>query len=162
MNHIDTGRAQPRGRTTSSSSWETATSMEMAMESMEMASRAIPCPGRVPEQRLLSPEIGLQWRSCCRTFLGEMPIDLGFLHQKDYIGGRAMSGGGPGGHTTWWLSQRRARHPMVCLPPGPLPSPLWTPSHAGENTTFGLCFVQFREYFMCNYSETQKQQKTAN
>jgi hypothetical protein len=33
--------------------------MEMAVESMEMALGAIPHPGRVPEQRLLSPEIGL-------------------------------------------------------------------------------------------------------
>ena len=31
--------------------------MKMAMESMEMAPGAIPRPGRVPEQRLLSPLI---------------------------------------------------------------------------------------------------------
>jgi hypothetical protein len=31
-----------------------------AMESMEMAPGALPHPGRVPEQRLLSPEIGLR------------------------------------------------------------------------------------------------------
>ena len=36
--------------------------MEMAVESMEMAPGAIPCPGRVPEQRLLSPESCLRWR----------------------------------------------------------------------------------------------------
>jgi hypothetical protein len=36
--------------------------MEMAvesMESMEMAPGAFPCPRRVPEQRFLSPKIGL-------------------------------------------------------------------------------------------------------
>jgi hypothetical protein len=33
--------------------------MEMAVESMEMALGEIPHPGWVPEQRLLSPEIGL-------------------------------------------------------------------------------------------------------
>jgi hypothetical protein len=33
--------------------------MKMAVESMEMALGAIPYPGRVSEQRLLSPEIGL-------------------------------------------------------------------------------------------------------
>jgi hypothetical protein len=27
---------------------------------------------------------------------------------------------------------------------------------------FGFCFVQFREYFLCNFSETQKQQKIGN
>jgi hypothetical protein len=25
-----------------------------------------------------------------------------FSHRGEYIGGRALSGGGPGGHTTWW------------------------------------------------------------
>jgi hypothetical protein len=34
-------------------------SMETAVESREMALGALPHPGRVPEQRLLSPEIGL-------------------------------------------------------------------------------------------------------
>jgi hypothetical protein len=27
---------------------------------------------------------------------------------------------------------------------------------------FGFCFIQFREYFLCNFSETQKHQKTRN
>jgi hypothetical protein len=27
---------------------------------------------------------------------------------------------------------------------------------------FGFCFVKFREYFLCNFSETQKQQKIGN
>jgi hypothetical protein len=93
-------------------------------------------------------------------YLGKMLIDLGFSHQKDYIGGRAMSGGGLGGHTTWWCGQRGACHPMVCLPVGPPSSPLWTLCHVGKNRNFRLCFVQFREYFLCNFSEIQKQQKT--
>jgi hypothetical protein len=33
--------------------------MEIAVESMEMAPGALPRPGRVSEQRLLSPKIGL-------------------------------------------------------------------------------------------------------
>jgi hypothetical protein len=48
-----------------------------AMESMEKASGALPYPGRVPEQRLLSPEIGLRRRRC-GTFLGKTLIFLGF------------------------------------------------------------------------------------
>jgi hypothetical protein len=55
--------------------------MEMAvesMESMEMAPGALPRLGRVPEQSLLSPEIGLRWRQRCGILLGETPIDLGF------------------------------------------------------------------------------------
>jgi hypothetical protein len=31
-----------------------------------------------------------------------------------------------------------------------------------QNKTSGTCFVQFREYFLCITSETQKQQKTGN
>jgi hypothetical protein len=113
----------------------------------------------VPEQRLLSPKIGLRWRRRCGTFCGWTPIDLGFSHWRDFIGGRAMSEGGPGAHTTWWHGQRGARHPMVCLPPSPPPSPLWTPCRVGKNRNFRLCFIQFREYFLCNFSKTQKQQK---
>jgi hypothetical protein len=49
------------------------------------------------------------------------------------------------------------RHPMVWLPLGPPPSLLWTPSSCQVNRNFGFHFVQFREYFMCNFFETQKQ-----
>jgi hypothetical protein len=50
-------------------------------------------------------------------------------------------------------------HQVVWPLLGPPPSLLWTLSRAEENRNFGLCFVQFREYFPCNFSETQKQQK---
>ena len=51
-NHIATRTSpQPRGGTTPASSWEAAMSMKMAPG-------ALPHPGRVPEQRLLSPELG--------------------------------------------------------------------------------------------------------
>jgi hypothetical protein len=30
---------------------------------------------------------------------------FGFSRQREFIGGGAMSGGGPGGHTTWWHGQ---------------------------------------------------------
>jgi hypothetical protein len=50
-------------------------------------------------------------------------------------------------------------HPMVRLPVGPSPSLLWTPSSCQVNRNFSFCFVQFREYFPCNFSETQKHQK---
>jgi hypothetical protein len=59
----------------------------------------------------------------------------------------AWPGGGP-------------RHPMVWLPLGPSPSLLWTPSSCQVNRNSSFYFVQFREYFLCNFSETQKQQKT--
>jgi hypothetical protein len=58
----------------------------------------------------------------------------------------ARPGGGP-------------RHPMVRLPLGPSPSLLWTPSLCEVNRNFGFRFVQFREYFLCNFSETQNSKK---
>jgi hypothetical protein len=48
------------------------------------------------------------------------------------------------------------RHPMVWAAPSPPPSQLWTSSCFGKNRNFGFCFVQFREYFLCSFSETQK------
>jgi hypothetical protein len=32
-----------------------------------------------------------------------------FSQQREFIGGRVMSGGGPGAHTTWWHGQGVAR-----------------------------------------------------
>jgi hypothetical protein len=61
----------------------------------------------------------------------------------------ARPGGGP-------------RHPMVRLPLGLSPSLIWTPSSCQVNRNFGFRFVQFREYFLCNFSKTQKQQKSGN
>jgi hypothetical protein len=46
--------------------------------------------------------------------------------------------------------------------PGPPPSHLWSSRSFGKNWRFGFCFVQFQEYFLCNFSEIQKQQKTGN
>jgi hypothetical protein len=52
------------------------------------------------------------------------------------------------------------RHPMVRLPPGCSPSLLWTLSLCQVNRNSSFRFIQFQEYFLCNFSETQKQQKT--
>jgi hypothetical protein len=74
-------------------------SMETAVEamtSMEMAPGALPHPGRVPEQRVLSPEICLRWRRRCGTLLGKTPILLGFSVGWLYIGEEAASEVGQG------------------------------------------------------------------
>jgi hypothetical protein len=76
-----------------------------AMESMEMAPGALPRPGTVPEQRLLSPEIRRWWRRSSRTLSQKTPIDLGFRVRRLYIGGEAASEGGQGPHTTPWRGQ---------------------------------------------------------
>jgi hypothetical protein len=78
-----------------------------------MAPGALPCPGRVPEQRLLSPKICLRQRRRCGTILGKTPIDLGFSVPRLYIGEGTASevdqglltigGHGQGlGRAPWW------------------------------------------------------------
>jgi hypothetical protein len=56
------------------------------------------------------------------------------------------------GRTPWWWDHHLAQ---LCLLFGVLEALLniWM---------FGFCFVQFRKYFLCNFSETQKQQKIGN
>jgi hypothetical protein len=51
---------------------------EEATASMEMAPGALSHPGRVPEQRLLSPKICRWRRRSCRTLSQKTLIDLGF------------------------------------------------------------------------------------
>jgi hypothetical protein len=115
--------------------------MKMVVESIEMAPRAIPHPGRVPEQMLLSPEIGLRWRRRCGTFRGWRLTSLGFSPRREYIGGRAMSEGRPGAHTTWWHGQRGRGAPPYGVPAS------WPSSVSALDSVFvsgkigGLAFV---------------------
>jgi hypothetical protein len=140
-------------------SMETA---EEATASMEMAPRALPHPGRVTEQRLLSPEIYLQRRRHCGTVLGKMLIILGCSVRWLYIGEEAASEVGQA-HLTI-----RPRGPRGAPPYGE--AALWPPLRLSfgprpssrKIRSFGLCFVQFRGYFLCSFSETQKLQKIGN
>jgi hypothetical protein len=94
---------------------------------MEMVPRALPRPGRVPKQRLLSPKIRRRRRRSCGTLLEISPVPLGFSVGRLLIGEGASSVGDQGGHTMGG----RGRAPLLCgqpLPPsgsrlvfGPLP-----------------------------------------
>jgi hypothetical protein len=130
---------------------------------METAPGALPHPGKVPEQRLLSPEICLRrWRHY-GTVLGKTPIILGFSVGRLFIGEGASSGVDQGGLTTGGHGQGLGRAPWWCgCPLAPLRLPFGPRPSSGENRSFGLRFVQFREYFLCSFSETQKQQKIGN
>jgi hypothetical protein len=84
-----------------------------------MALGALPRPGRVPEQRLLSPEIHRWRRRSCRTVLGKMPIVLGFSVGRLFIGEGASSGGDQGGHTIGGRGQGLGRAPYCVGSPWP-------------------------------------------
>jgi hypothetical protein len=115
----------------------------------------------VPEQRLMSPKIRRWWRRSCMTSSGKLPIDLGFSVGRLYIGGEAVSEGNQGGHTTPSRGQGGAS-PWCGCPLAPLRLSFGLRPLSGKNRRSGFCFVQFQEYFLCSFSETQKQQKTRN
>jgi hypothetical protein len=64
-----------------------------------MAPGALPCPGRVPEQRLLSPKICRRRQRSCETLSGNLPIVLGFSIGRLLIGEGASSEVDQGGLT---------------------------------------------------------------
>jgi hypothetical protein len=128
-----------------------------------MAPGALPRPGGVPEQRLLSSEIRQRRQRSCGTLSGNLPTPLGFSVPRLYIGEGASSGGCQGALTHRGRGQGPGRAALLC---GALMAPLrllFGSLEASVNFwTFDFCFVQFREYFLCNFSKTQKQQKTGN
>jgi hypothetical protein len=97
---------------------------------MDMAPGALPCPGRVPEQRLLSPEIHRWRRRSCGPLLEISPIVLGFSIGRLLIGEGASSEVDQGGLTMGGRGQGLGRAPLLCgqplaplrLPFGPRPS----------------------------------------
>jgi hypothetical protein len=88
---------------------------------------------------------------------------LGFSRRGVFIGEGASSEVDRGGLTHRGLGQGLGRAALVC---GALVAPLHLLFGSLEAsvdfwmTRFG--FVQFREYFLYSFSETQKQQKTGN
>jgi hypothetical protein len=76
-----------------------------------MAPGALPHPGRVPEQRLLSPEIRRWRRQSCGTVLEILPIVLGFSIARLFIGEGASSGVDQGALTIGGRGQGLGRAP---------------------------------------------------
>jgi hypothetical protein len=88
---------------------------------------------------------------------------LGFFCRGVFIGEGASSEVARGALTHRGRGQAPGRTALVC---GALVAPLQllfgSLEASRKNKTLGTCFVQFREYFLCITSETQKQQKTGN
>jgi hypothetical protein len=104
-----------------------------------------------------------RWRRriamCSRKLIGY----LGFSSRGVFIGKGASSEVDRGGLTPRGRGQGLGHTALVC---GPLVAPLrllfGSLEASGKSKTSGTCFVQFREYFLCITSETQKQQKIGN
>jgi hypothetical protein len=81
------------------------------------------------------------------VFIGE-----GVASEVDLVG-LTTGGHGPAlGHAPWWCG----------TPVAPLRLLFGSLEALVNFWTIGFCFIQFREYFLCNFSETQKQQKIGN
>jgi hypothetical protein len=59
-------------------------------------------------------------------------------------------------HHRWAQPGAGPRPLVVRLAPGPPASHLRSSRSFGKNRRFGFCFVQFREYFLCNFSRNTK------
>jgi hypothetical protein len=124
---------------------------------------AIPISGRVPG-RAFGPsrsrvDDGGGSRCVSRKLIGS----LGFSRRGVFIGEGAASGVDQGGLTHRGRGPGVGRAAPWCgWPVAPLHL-LFDLLEASVNIRrFGFCFVQFQEYFLCNFSKTQKQQKIGN
>jgi hypothetical protein len=88
---------------------------------------------------------------------------LGFSCRGVFIGEGASSGVDQGDLTHRGRGQGLGHATLLC---GALVAPLRLLFGSLEASVkfwvTGFGFVQFQEYFLCNFSETQKQQKTGN
>jgi hypothetical protein len=108
------------------------------------------------------PILGRRWRWIAMCFWKSDQV-FRFSRRGVFIGEGAASEVDRGGLTHRWRGLVLGHAALLC---GWLVAPLcllFGPLEASLNFwMFGFCFVQFREYFLCNFSETQKQQKTGN
>jgi hypothetical protein len=104
---------------------------------------------------ILTFEIRRWRRRSCGTSSGKLPIALGFSVERLYIGGEATSEVGQGHHTIRRRAPGEGRATLGCRSPlAPLRLSFGLRPLFGKNRSFVLRFVQFREYFLCSFSET--------
>jgi hypothetical protein len=88
---------------------------------------------------------------------------LGFSRRGVFIGEGAASEVGQGGLTTRGRGPGAGHAALWCgCPVAPLRLLFGSLEASVNFWMFGFYFVQFREYFLCNFFETQKQLKTGN
>jgi hypothetical protein len=83
---------------------------------------------------------------------------LGFFRRGVFIGEGVVPEVDQGALTIGGRGPGASRAPWWCGRPVALLRLLFGSLEASVNFwMFGFCFVQFQEYFLCNFSETQKQ-----
>jgi hypothetical protein len=88
--------------------------MEMAVESWRWLWGQFPVPAGCQNRYFCPLKLVFDGGGATELYLGKMLIPLGFSRWRLYIGGGAMSGGGPDGHTPWWRGLGVARATSRC------------------------------------------------
>jgi hypothetical protein len=118
---------------------------------------AIPLSGRVSGRASGPSRSRVDNGDGPRCVSGKVIGCLGFSRRGVFIGEGAASEVDRGGLTHRGRGQGLGRAALLC---GRLVAPLrllFGPLEASVYFwMFGFCFVQFREYFLCKFSETQK------
>jgi hypothetical protein len=100
--------------------------------------------------------------AACSRFRGKLIGPLGFSRGGEYIGGRAASGGGPGGLTPWWCGPGLGRATLGCGRPV-APLCLIFGLREASVKIGDLAFVSSNsENISCVAFLEKKQQKTGN
>jgi hypothetical protein len=124
---------------------------------------AIPLFGRVPGRASGPSRSSGRRRRRIAMCSGKLIGYLGFFRWGVFIGEGASSEVARGTLTHRGRGQGLDHATLVCRAlVAPLLLLFGSLEASGKNKTSGTCFVQFREYFLCSFSETQKQQKTGN
>jgi hypothetical protein len=142
--------------------------MEMAVRSMETAEMAMETDGdgsggtspsrqgagtKTSVPRNLSTAAVELW-NCSGNFADSLRV----FHPEASYRQRGVVRGQPGApHTRVVRPGPRPRHLCVRAPLAPLRLSFGLREASWKNKTSGTYFVQFREYFPCSFSETQKQ-----
>jgi hypothetical protein len=123
----------------------------------------IPLSGRVPGRASGPSRSWVDDGGGSRCVSRKLIRSLGFSRRGVFIGEGAASELDQGGLTHRGHGQGQGRAALLCGQPVARLRLLFGLLEASlNNRRFGFCFFQFREYFLCNFSETQKQQKTGN
>ena len=134
--------------------------MEMAVESMAMISGGNSPFRQGAGTEFCPPETWFRrWRRL-RDFSWKMAKGARVFHPGGIYGRRGGAGRGQGApHATQARPEGGPRLDPVWAPCGPHAAPLLAPGSFWYFRTSGFYFVRFREYFICNFSETKNSRK---
>jgi hypothetical protein len=107
-----------------------------------MALGALPRPGRVPEQRLLSPEIRRRRAAELRNSFWKFADSFRVFRPEASYRQRGIIGSGPGWPHNEWARPGLGRAPLLCGQPlAPLRLPFGPRPSSGTNRSSRTCFV---------------------